>query len=149
MKKTKNKNTDSDIQGLYGYNVSESHNKSQKITEDEKLELERRELGPKNYNRKTRRDYLRRVKVLKSKNHLKPFSKEWYEYYNKTRTEGKRIHDENTEAVRRQQEWYLEKLEENKRKSLTEFYRNIEGISEDEVNKMVEDQMSLWYKSRK
>jgi hypothetical protein len=120
--------------------------KKKKLTPEEKLELERRELGPHNYNRKVRRSHLRRVGLLKAKNKFAFGSENWNNWYDKTRTEGRRLFEENDESVRKQQEWYLERIDENKRKSLTDFYTKT-GLTEKEVKEMVEQEMTKWYDS--
>jgi hypothetical protein len=125
--------------------VSENYAKQEevKLTEKEKLEIERKNLGPKNFSRKRRRQYLKEVGALKTKKNLRFGSNDWVEWYNKTRTEGKRLHDENTEQIRKQAEWYLDQINLNRRESLIEYYTNL-NLSVEEVSEKVNIQMDLW-----
>lgn len=123
-----------------------SNKKSKNLTEEEKKELERRELGPNNYNRKVRRSQLKRAGVLKMKNKLGVGTKEWEEWYEKTRTEGKRLFQENEESVRKQQTWYLERIDEKRREYFTKLYTDM-GLSKKEVKDRVDSQQEIWYKT--
>jgi len=71
-------------------------------------------------------------------------SPEWIQWYDKTRTEGKRIHQENTDAVTKQKEWYLEQTDVKKRENLKTFYTGL-GWTEAEVNAEIDKQMDAWY----
>jgi hypothetical protein len=120
--------------------------KKKELTPEQKIERERRELGPNNFSRKVRRNQLQRAGILKMKNKLAFCSNDWSAWYEKTMTEGKRLFEENAEAVRKQQEWYLERIDENKRKHLDEFYTNA-GLSKKEVKEKIEIEMAKWYET--
>lgn len=123
-----------------------NNGKKKELTPEQKLEKERRELGPNNFNRKLRRNQLRQAGILKMKNKLIFGSNDWITWYDKTRTEGERLFKENAEDVRKQQEWYLERMDENKRKHFVDLYTKL-GLSKKDINTSVEVEMNKWYKT--
>jgi hypothetical protein len=137
-----------EIKGSQGIeSVSRNYLKGEEkteLTEEQKIEDERRALGPKNYSRKMRREQLKGAGILKMKNNLRFGTPEWVEWYEKTRTEGKRLHVENTEAVEKQKEWYLERFDEKNREHLTEFYINC-GWLKPKIKNKINSIMDLWY----
>lgn len=122
--------------------------KEKELTAEQKLELERKELGIKNPSRKNRREYLKRAGLLKAKNRMIPFSEEWRDWYNKTKKEGLRIFNENKEAVKQQQIWYLEQIDKNKRKSYWNFFKLYENSKKNIKNK-VDKEIEKWYLNNK
>jgi hypothetical protein len=139
-------NKDNLESGLDSAASSYQNTGKKELTPEQKLEKERRALGPTNYNRSVRRNQLRRAGILKLKNHLIFGSDDWEAWYEKTKKEGKRLFEENAEAVRKQQGWYLERKDESKREFLIKHYTEI-GFSAEEVKAKVEEEMSKWYDS--
>ena len=62
--------------------------KEVELTEAEKLEAQRMNLGPKNFNRQARRKQMKDAGLFKMKKRLIFGSPEWVEYMDKTQTEG-------------------------------------------------------------
>lgn len=90
------------------------------------------------HNRRTRRAFMKRSGMLKYKNSLRPFSKEWLEWYREKREEGKKLHQQHLEFVERQQYEQLQRMEDGIVKTLKE-----NGYSKKEIDEYLES----WYET--